>query len=224
MISVIIPSYNRYDSLLFAIQSVKNQTYKDIEIIVVNDCSTDSRYYQKISGCTTVNLEKNSRIALNIKKNPYGGRARNYGLKIANGNYIAFLDDDDYWMPKKIETQMEFMEKTNTCFSCTEGLYGTEQFNKDKKYPLYNKEKYWEFLSKKLNLTDNLPNIIDEKLLIKHNVIINSSVIIKKTIYDNIGNMKEGCFAEDYDYWKKCIKYSNCCYVPEPMVYYSGKK
>jgi glycosyltransferase involved in cell wall biosynthesis len=224
MISVIIPSYNRYDSVIYAIESVKNQTYKDIEIIVINDGSSDSRYYEKIESCTVINLEKNSKNALNINKNPYGGRARNYGLKISKGKYVAFLDDDDYWMPEKLERQIQMMESTKTLFSCTEGYFGIGPFDKNKKYQLYNKEKYWSYLSKKLNLSNDFPDLIDKNLLNKHNIIINSSAIVSKKICNTIGYQKEGCFAEDYNYWKRCIKYSNCSYIKEPLVYYCGKK
>ena len=105
-VSVIIPTYNRAHLIGRAIQSVLNQTYKDFEIIVVDDGSTDStekavREFQ----------EQGKRIKyIRHNKNKGGSAARNTGIKAAKGEYIAFLDDDDEWLRDKIEKQVETMK------------------------------------------------------------------------------------------------------------------
>jgi teichuronic acid biosynthesis glycosyltransferase TuaG len=108
-VSVVIPTYNRFKYLLNTINSVKQQTYKNIEIIVVNDCSTEKEYYEynwEINNITIIHLKKNS-------KDVFGyaclGLSRNYGIKKSTGKYIAFCDDDDIWFPEKIEQQLKAM-------------------------------------------------------------------------------------------------------------------
>ena len=94
LISVVIPTYNRFDYLLNAVKSVENQTYKNYEIIIINDGSDDERYYnyEFSQDIKLITLEKNS-----INKNNFlgPGAVRNHGINNANGKYIAFLDDDE---------------------------------------------------------------------------------------------------------------------------------
>lgn len=102
LVSVIIPTYNRFTYLLNTIESIKNQTYKNIEIIVVNDRSTQKEYYEyDWNGVTVIHLEKNSKDIFGFACP--GGYQRNYGINIASGKYIAFCDDDDIWFPTKLE-------------------------------------------------------------------------------------------------------------------------
>ena len=95
LVTVIIPTYNRFTFLLNAVESVRQQTHKNIELIIVNDCSTQEEYYtHKFDKCIVINLDKNSKARFG-KTSP-GGYQRSVGMKIASGKYIAFLDDDDY--------------------------------------------------------------------------------------------------------------------------------
>lgn len=108
-ISVIIPYYNREKYVHETIQSVLAQTLKPLEIIIVNDCSRESarreldRY---TSTCKIIDLPKNVGLA----------GARNAGMRIARGQYIALLDDDDIWLPHKLEVQRRYMEQHPECF------------------------------------------------------------------------------------------------------------
>ncbi len=107
MVSVILTTHNRLPLLPRAIDSVIQQTYKDIECLVVDDASDDG----------TENYCKNRNDIIYIRISPEesigGNYARNLGIKASKGEYVAFLDDDDYWMPKKIEKQIEMMEKNH---------------------------------------------------------------------------------------------------------------
>jgi glycosyltransferase involved in cell wall biosynthesis len=217
LVSVIIPTYNRFKYLLNAIESIKNQTYENIEIIVVNDKSTQEEYYtHNFEGCKVIHLEKNSKEILGFA---CAGYVRNQGIKVASGDYICFLDDDDYFLPHKIQTQIETMINENFLFSATEGLIGNGPYNIKNKYPLYNGEYYRNYILNKLNLKD-YPNIIDLTLLNIHNIIINSSVMIKKCVllmypYPHLSNGNE-----DYTLWKNLLKEMNCLYIKEPCLYY----
>ena len=114
MISIIIPTYNRFPYLLNSIKSVKEQTYKNIEIIVVNDNSDDIRYKKYLKSTDKMKV---IHLDINTKKKfgyPCPGHVRNIGLQNINikTKYVAFLDDDDYWLPSKLQEQINFMEKT----------------------------------------------------------------------------------------------------------------
>lgn len=104
-VSVITPTYNRPQFLLSAIQTVREQTYSNIEHIIVDDCSS-APVSQFLS-------TENSNITVyRHSTNKGANAARNTGIDIANGEYIAFLDDDDEWEPTKIEKQINKAEKT----------------------------------------------------------------------------------------------------------------
>ena len=110
-VSVIIPSYNRFRYLFNTIKSIKNQTYKNIEIIVVNDASTEKEYYNyNWEDIKIIHLPINSKQKFGFAC--AGGYQRNFGIKIANGYYIAFCDDDDIWLPNKIKIQLNEMKRT----------------------------------------------------------------------------------------------------------------
>ena len=103
MVSVIIPTYNRGNTIKKAIESVLNQTYDNLEVIVVDDGSLDD----------TKNIVKaicDSRVKYVFQNNNGACAARNKGIELAKGEYIAFQDSDDYWYPQKIETQLKALE------------------------------------------------------------------------------------------------------------------
>ena len=111
LVSILIPTFNSEKFLLEAIGSVQNQTYSNWEIILVDDCSTD----------TTLTLvaelaQKDKRIHFSkLNKNAGTGVARNTALAEAKGEYIAFLDADDLWKPEKLKKQIDFMKGNNLC-------------------------------------------------------------------------------------------------------------
>lgn len=221
LVSVIIPTYNRFHFLLNAIESVKNQTYKNIEIIVVNDKSTQSDYYTyNFEGCTIIHLDKNSREIFGY---PCAGYVRNRGIVKAKGKYVAFLDDDDVFLPHKIEIQINEMKEKNYIMSCTEGYWGQGVYDKNQKYPLYNREKHWNYISQRLDITDDYPDIITYEILSKHNIIIASSVILETNFVKNIGGFPQlSNGREDYELWLKCLKTTNCLYIKNPCIYYDN--
>lgn len=104
-ISVIIPTYNRPELLRKALDSVLQQTYRDLEVIVVDDGSCEETHL-----CNLKLLQMDNRVRYVYKKESCGvAAARNDGIRIAEGRYVAFLDDDDIWLPMKLEKQVQFM-------------------------------------------------------------------------------------------------------------------
>lgn len=114
LVSVVIPTYKTNDSLYRAVKSVVDQTYKNIEIIVVDDNSPNSIYRRKAEEIMT-NFREVKYIKHETNKN--GSAARNTGLREAIGDYICFLDDDDFFYKNKIEKQINYLvkEKTDAC-------------------------------------------------------------------------------------------------------------
>lgn len=114
-VSVITASYNAARFIGETIESVLNQTYKDLELIIVDDCSTDNteeivnKYIEKDSRVKFYRLDKNSGAAV----------VRNTALEKATGRFMAFLDSDDLWDKEKLEKQIKFMKDNNYGFSFT---------------------------------------------------------------------------------------------------------
>lgn len=106
MISVIIPSYNRSKTIKRAVYSVLNQTYSDLELLIIDDGSTDDTM-------KVLSEIKDSRLTI-IKTNKNNGAAsaRNLGIDQSKGEYIAFQDSDDLWYPNKLQKQLKFLESS----------------------------------------------------------------------------------------------------------------
>ena len=114
LVSIIMPSYNTAQYIADSIRSVQAQTYKNWELLIVDDCSSDN------SDDVVAPFLSDARIRY-LKNEVNGGAAvsRNYALREAKGRWIAFLDSDDLWHPEKLERQILFMKKENCHFSYT---------------------------------------------------------------------------------------------------------
>jgi teichuronic acid biosynthesis glycosyltransferase TuaG len=113
LVSIIIPTYNTEKFISATLQSVINQSYKNCEMILVDDASTD----QTVSIIEEF-AQNDSRIKLfKLAKNSGNGFARNVALEKATGKYIAYLDADDVWFPEKLEKQIQFLKSNNLPFT-----------------------------------------------------------------------------------------------------------
>lgn len=199
MVSVVIPMYNSEKTIRRALESVINQSYKTIEVIVVNDGSTDNSrniVEQFIKDNESYN------IVLIDQNNSGPSVARNKGIQVANGDYIAFLDSDDYWERDKLSEQVKIMESNPDIY-----LLGTLKKSNDKRR----------------NIKRSVKIISFYKLLFK-NYFTTSSVIVKKEVFQTVGYFNtQKKYSEDYELWLRiCYKYKTALYMRE-LTYYSSE-
>lgn len=115
LVSIIMPAYNCADYIVESIRSVQSQTYRNWELIIADDKSTDGTV-----DIVRVMAEDDNRIRLlETDRNLGPAAARNRAMDVANGNYIAFLDSDDVWYPDKLQKQLDFMEANGYSFTYT---------------------------------------------------------------------------------------------------------
>lgn len=114
LVSIITPSFNTAQFIGKTIEAVQSQTYKNWEMIIVDDCSSDNT-----DAVVARYLSDKRIIFIKNEKNSGAAVSRNTALRAAKGKWIAFLDSDDLWMPEKLEKQIAFMEKNNYAFSYT---------------------------------------------------------------------------------------------------------
>lgn len=182
-VSIIIPTHNRTIELLNALLHLIEQKYKDFEIVIVDDSDEPyKRMNKKIIGSL-------SRI-LTVKymeiPPTYTSIARNIGIRHSNGNYIAFLDDDDYWLPEKLLAQMRRTEEGYDFI-----FTGFMKVNRK-----------GEIVYRYRPQRDVIKNPL--KLLSRSNFIATSSVLVKKRLLEDVGCFDESLPAlEDYDCWLK---------------------
>lgn len=176
LVSVIVPTYNRVYLFPKTIKSILDQDYQNIELLVVDDGSSDNT-------SDVIKENKDSRIIYIKKQNRGPASARNFGIKKAKGKYIAFCDDDDIFLPGKLKRQIIFLEEnSHLAFCYTNGII------------VQNGERR-RFLPK---LTQNSLS----KLLFENSQILTPSVVAKTKIVKNLGGFSESIrFCEDYDLW-----------------------
>ena len=180
LISIITPSYNSEKYISETIESVLAQTYKNWEMIIVDDVSSDDSL-QIIEQYT----QKDSRIkVIRSKQNMGPAHARNRAIKEAKGRYIAFLDSDDVWFPKKLEKQIQFLTENNLVI--TYSAYETMDEN-----------------CKYIN-TRNIQTSITYNDMLKSNHIGNLTGIYDTDFFGKV-YMKE-CGHEDYVLWLELLK------------------
>jgi len=200
-VSVIIPAFNAAAFLKEAIDSILQQTYKDIEIIVVDDGSTDNT--------RSIVESFGDRIIYIHQQNSGHAIARNTGLKRATGRYFAFLDSDDVWLPEKIKRQVKILEANADagivhCDIVKVDLEG----NEIKKYP--RKIKYFH--------GNMFPYI-----LTRRGHIATSSAIFKKECIERCGYLDETVRewgSEDREFWLRLCKHFKVEYIDKPLVKY----
>lgn len=196
LISVVIPTYNRENTIEKCLESVLNQTYSNIEVIVVDDCSKDNTI-------EVVKKIKDKRIKLyKLEKNSGACFARNYGVEKSRGKYIAFQDSDDIWIKNKLEKQYNYLLNTDADMV----FCGMNRYTKNNTYVQY-------FPSCGFN---NKKNGLFQELY--ENRISTQCILIKKEITDRI---KFDNSIRRYQDWDYAIRISMNCkmrYLNEALV------
>lgn len=197
LVSVIIPTYNRMETIERSINSVLNQTYKNIEIIVVDDGSMDDTL-KIIEHLNIGNMKV-------LKQNHKGANvARNLAISVAKGEFIAFQDSDDEWFPDKLEKQITYMLECGyeACY-CPFFLY--EENHNDVFFADYQDKQKYE--------TDLL------EVLKVRNVISTQTLVIHRNIVSDVGIFDETIpRCQDYEFVIRIIQKKKIGYVNEPLV------
>ncbi len=193
-LSIIIPTFNRCKLLNRALNSVFNQTYSDYEVIVIDDGSTDD---------TAEMLQKNfTHLRYSCQSNHGVSAARNKGLELAKGEWVAFLDSDDEWLPQKLEKQISLLKAKPDYKIChTEELWirNGVRVNQMKKHK---KAGGWIF-PQCLPICAMSP----------------SSILIHRSVFDSIGYFDTSLPAcEDYDLWLRITAKYPVLYLEEPLI------
>lgn len=192
-VSVIIPTKDRAALLGRALESVLRQTYQGFEIIVIDDNSLDNTGL-----CVHNYRSKDARIKyLKNGKNLGGSASRNAGIRNSQGSYVAFLDDDDIWLPEKLDEQMRLAKDSGCKFVTCGRRNESGEFRK--------------------NVIP--PGIITLERLFRSNVIGSASaVLVEKSVFEKTGLFDENLkSAQDWDMWVRILKSFPVCSIRKPL-------
>lgn len=196
-VSVIIPTRNRAQMLKRAINSVLAQTYQDFEVIVVSDGSTDNTD-EVVSSYTDPRI-----IYLKHRKSRGASAARNTGIRASRGKFIAFLDDDDEWVPRKLEVQVPVIEKSPPEI----GL-------------VYAWMEYFDESGDSIDIrSPKIKGDIFVEMLERQAISGCPTIIMKKKVVNEVGFFDENLpRGNDGDYWRRVCKHYYVDFVPEVLV------
>ncbi len=197
-VSVIMPAYNAEKTVAQAINSVTGQTFEDFELLVIDDCSKDAT----VSIIEDLAKADERIVFLKNEKNSGVSKTRNYGISMAKGELIAFLDSDDMWREDKLEKQLEiFAQDDQAVISYTASAFIDSEGNP------------YGYVMQAQDKTDY-------KTLLKKNLLSCSSVMIKTEVMKGI-EMPNDSMHEDYYVWLTVLKNTDFAYgVNEPLLVY----
>ncbi len=199
MFSVILPTFNRAKLLRRAIQSVVQQTYENWELIIIDNFSEDGT--QEV----IKSFDQTKIKFLQIKNNGVIGSSRNLGIENAIGNYIAFLDSDDWWSKNKLQTSLNFFK------------------NQEVDVIYHNCIRKEGSISKSTNCRSLNKNVYED-LVLNGNTLVTSSVIVSRGVFKSLkfSEEEEHIGWEDYDLWTKIAYHDfKFKFISEDLGYYS---
>lgn len=199
LVSVIVPVYNREKLVKEAVSSILAQTYKNLEIILINDGSTD----QSLEVLKQFETENPDQIKVIDQKNQGQIAARNNGIRASSGEYIAFLDSDDLWLPEKLELQIPlFGPEVGLVYSSVELI---DDHGKSKGFD---------------HINPGLQGNIFPELLVK-NRMTGGTVVVRKDVLDEVGLFDpQFKAAENWDLWLRICKKYEARAINKPLVKY----
>ncbi len=195
LVSIIIPTYNRANLVIRAIESALNQTYRNIELIVIDDGSKDQTPQ-------IISQIKDPRIRyIRYEENRGASHARNVGLSLAKGEFISFLDSDDEFLPQKIEKQLEAFEKSENVGAV---YCDTYLLFENKRRDIYRFEKLEGWVYPKMV---GMPHLMLPVFMIRKNVISSNRIRFDEKFFP----------GEDTDFLIKVSKFAEFLHIPEPL-------
>ena len=203
LISVVVPTYNRAHLILDALDSVASQSYRPMELIVVDDGSTDDT--EKIVSEWWKQHSSTGMSFRFIKQSNLGGnKARNSGIEAATGKYIGFLDSDDRWHSSKLEQQLEVLEYNPSAGAV---YCGVQQIDLDSGQRI-----------EPSNRSYPTGNLLDQ-LLVKDVTAPTSTYLVRKEVFAEVGLFDETLMArQDWDMWIRIATKYEIEAVPLPLV------
>ncbi len=198
-VSVIIPIFNRADLISESIESVFVQTYRDFEIVVVNDGSTDNTL-------EVLSKYEGDNVRIINQKNQGQGIARNTGIKASKGELIAFLDSDDLWLPAKLARQVELFDADPNLVWCySDAMCFSDKTNHDL-YPFsYRNKPYKGQVARYLLLKCFIPTL---------------TVVVRRSVLNEVGLFCNLPTKEDWDLWLRIAANYPVRRVPEVLARY----
>lgn len=199
MVSVIIPMYNRETTIRRAAESVLDQTYCNLELIIVDDCSTDN------SVTEAKNIQDDRVRVITCEKNGGACQARNIGIEYANGDYIAFQDSDDFWHKDKLEKSLYYLEKEKV------DLVFSALVREEKKNGVLEKS---VLPSYDFNLETNKISRV-----MQQNCVSTQTIVAKRSVFDKVRFDVKFPRFQDWDFIiQALLKGINVYYINEPLV------
>ncbi len=199
-ISIVVPAYNAEKTILETIISVQNQSFSDFELIIINDGSTD----KTLEIINTKALD-DSRIRIFSYENGGLPVARNRGIALARGKFIAFLDADDLWTPDKLELQILALQRNSAAGLAYSWTYFMD--NQGKSFHTSEPTFFEGYVLKDLLLQNFLCN--------------GSNPLIRRSIIEAVGDFNPDLHsAEDWDYWLRVAACSEFALVPKAQIFY----
>ncbi|MGL5965267.1 MAG: glycosyltransferase family 2 protein [Fusobacteriaceae bacterium] len=207
LVSIIMPTYKRRDLFNRALQSLVNQTYSNIEIIVIDDNSQFPDYRDYIESVIFQYREDKRIKYIQNKENLGGALSRNVGIKNSQGNYIAFLDDDDEYVPQKIELQYNFYKKR---FKNDEGFIYSQSITLDKNMK--------EISRTKTYIKGNKDSLF---YMMAGNLATTGNLFLPKALLEKVEGFKKlDCGQEWYVIFNILVKGYDCAYMKDELLRY----
>lgn len=202
-VSIVITTYKGASCIDRAIESLLNQTYKDIEIIVVDDNNPDSLERAETQNIVEKYFRNNNLKYIKHEKNSNGAVARNSGIKVATGEFIGFLDDDDYYYDTKIEKCVENLNKNKNIEAVFCGVVVTDE----------------KYILNIVNYDNNTENL-QKKLLFNVNMFgTGSNLFLRKECVENIGGFDISYYRlQDVEFLIRFFEKYRACFINEILV------
>lgn len=210
-VSVIIPTYNRADVLPRAIDSALDQTVSDVEVIVVDDASTDETE-------SVVTAYDDPRVTyLAHETNQGGSAARNTGIEVATGDYIALLDSDDEWAPTKLEQQVDLLEQRSD--EWVAAYCGTTIVDDEEANPWWERAKSILGGHSSREGAEGGEELVKEILMENLHTSAGSTLVVESAVVDHIGGFDESFDRyQDTEFLIRVLKQGKLAYVDEPLL------